>query len=200
MKSWNDYLQPNGTLKNKLGIQSQEELSAVEYAVSRQQQQILRQNFYRFPNGYQLLGEDVTELKKVNFFLLADIYAWAGTYREVDFNKTTGGVVTHFHPVVLFGNAERDIQCKLTAFSQIDRRKLTVAHALGTIITEINIFHPFREGNGRSLRIFAEVMAFQKGYRLEFTPAQYRAYTTACIEDDAKLMARVCQFLLKRQE
>ncbi|AGL65569.2 cell filamentation protein Fic [Lactiplantibacillus plantarum] len=56
-----------------------------------------------------MTGRQIGELKLINAFLLGEVYDWAGHYREVDFNKTANGVVTFFHPVALFGNAEMDI-------------------------------------------------------------------------------------------
>ncbi len=50
-------------------------------------------------------------------FCSVKVYDWAGHYREVDFNKTANGVVTFFHPVALFGNAEMDIQRQLDNFA-----------------------------------------------------------------------------------
>lgn len=195
MKVWADYLQDNGTLRNKLGIEDADELHVVEYDVSKQAQQAIRQNGYMIAD-YQLTGKDVTELKRINGFLLGDIYDWAGHYREVDFNKTTGNQVTHFHPVMLFGNAEWDIQRQLTAFVSVAADKDTVAAALGELVTEMNMFHPFREGNGRTLRVFTEVLAQEKGFRLDFTQEQQEAYMAASIADDAKLMAGVFQQIL----
>lgn len=195
MKVWADYLQDNGTLRNKLGIEDADELHVVEYDVSKQAQQAIRQNGYMIAD-YQLTGKDVTELKRINGFLLGDIYDWAGHYREVDFSKTTGNQVTHFHPVMLFGNAEWDIQRQLTAFVSVAADKDTVAAALGELVTEMNMFHPFREGNGRTLRVFTEVLAREKGFRLDFTQEQQEAYMAASIADDAKLMAGVFQQIL----
>lgn len=196
MKTWADYLQPNGTLRNKLGITDEEELHVVEYNVSKQAQQLIRQNNY-YVGDYHLTGKDVTELKRINAALLGDIYDWAGHYREVDFNKTANGVVTHFHPVMLFGNAEWDIQRQLTDFARLPADKQGVATALGNLVTEINMFHPFREGNGRTLRVFTEVLAWQKGFRLDFTQEQQAAYMTASIQDEPALMAAVFLKILK---
>ncbi|WP_125547224.1 Fic/DOC family protein [Levilactobacillus lindianensis] len=195
MKSWEDYLQPNGTLRNKLEITDDEELHVVEYNVSRQAQQLIRQNHYVIA-GYQLISRDITELKRINRALLGDIYDWAGQYREVDFNKTSNGVVTHFHPVSLFGNAEWDLQRQLTEFATLPSNKAVVADALGELVTALNMFHPFREGNGRTLRVFTTVLARQKGLRLAFMQEQQEAYMTASIQDDPKLMAAVFQEIL----
>ncbi|WP_262338189.1 Fic family protein [Lactiplantibacillus plantarum] len=112
-------------------------------------------------------------------------------YREVDFNKTANGVVTFFHPVSLFGNAEIDIQRQLDTFAMLPNDREQLAQALGQVVTEINMFHPFREGNGRTTRLFTEVLAWQHGFDINYTQAQQDAYMQASIQDDAEMMAQV---------
>lgn len=190
-KVWADYLQPNGTLRNLLGITNVATLQKIEYKISTQQQQALIQNQYRLPNGQQLTGRKIEEMKLINAYLLDQIYDWAGHYREVDFNKTMDGVVTFFHPVALFGNAELDIQRQLDDYAQLPDDREKIAQALGSLVTEINMFHPFREGNGRTPRLFTAVLARQHGFEINYTQEQQAAYMRASVADDAALMGQV---------
>lgn len=191
MKQWEDYLQPNGTLRNLLGIMDDEELHQLEYdyTVDRSQKLILAK--YKLPDGQQLTGQQVGGLKLINGYLFGKVYDWAGHYREVDFNKTANGVVTFFHPVALFGNAEMDIQRQLDNFAMLPNDREQLAQALGQVVTEINMFHPFREGNGRTTRLFTEGLAWQHGFDINYTQAQQDAYMQASIQDDAEMMAQV---------
>lgn len=191
MKQWEDYLQPNGTLRNLLGIMDDEELHQLEYdyTVDRSQKLILAK--YKLPDGQQLTGQQVGGLKLINGYLFGKVYDWAGHYREVDFNKTANGVVTFFRPVALFGNAEMDIQRQLDNFAMLPNDREQLAQALGQVVTEINMFHPFREGNGRTTRLFTEVLAWQHGFDINYTQAQQDAYMQASIQDDAEMMAQV---------
>lgn len=191
MKQWEDYLQPNGTLRNLLGIMDDEELHQLEYdyTVDRAQKLILAK--YKLPDGRQLTGQQVGGLKLINGYLFGKVYDWAGHYREVDFNNTANGVVTFFHPVALFGNAEMDIQRQLDNFAMLPNDREQLAQALGQVVTEINMFHPFREGNGRTTRLFTEVLAWQHGFDINYTQAQQDAYMQASIQDDAEMMAQV---------
>ncbi|AYG38669.1 cell filamentation protein Fic [Lactiplantibacillus pentosus] len=190
-KVWADYLQPNGTLRNLLGITNAATLQKIEYKISTQQQQSLIQNQYRLPNGQQLTGRKIEEMKLINAYLLDKIYDWAGHYREVDFNKTANGVVTFFHPVALFGNAELDIQRQLDDYAQLPDDREKIAQALGSLVTEINMFHPFREGNGRTTRLFTAVLARQHGFEINYTQEQQATYMRASVADDAALMGQV---------
>ena len=99
--------------------------------------------------------------------------------------------MTFFHPVALFGNAEMDIQRQLDNFAMLPNDREQLAQALGQVVTEINMFHPFREGNGRTTRLFTEVLAWQHGFDINYTQAQQDAYMQASIQDDAEMMAQV---------
>lgn len=157
MKQWEDYLQPNGTLRNLLGITDDEELHQLEYdyTVDRSQKLILAK--YKLPDGRQLTGQQVGELKLINGYLFGKVYDWAGHYREVDFNKTANGVVTFFHPVALFGNAEMDIQRQLDNFAMLPNDREQLAQALGQVAPKSTCF----------IR-FGKAMAARRGCLLRF--------------------------------
>lgn len=191
MKRWEDYLQPNGTLRNLLNITDAEILHQLEYDYTIDRQKALAVADYKLPDGYQLTGRKIEEMKLINAYLLDQIYDWAGHYREVDFNKTMDGVVTFFHPVALFGNAELDIQRQLDDYAQLPDDREKIAQALGSLVTEINMFHPFREGNGRTTRLFTAVLARQHGFEINYTQEQQAAYMRASVADDAALMGQV---------
>lgn len=191
MKRWEDYLQPNGTLRNLLNITDAEILHQLEYDYTIDRQKALAVADYKLPDGYQLTGRKIEEMKLSNAYLLDKIYDWAGHYREVDFNKTMDGVVTFFHPVALFGNAELDIQRQLDDYAQLPDDREKIAQALGSLVTEINMFHPFREGNGRTTRLFTAVLARQHGFEINYTQEQQAAYMRASVADDAALMSQV---------
>ena len=191
MKRWEDYLQPNGTLRNLLNITDAEILHQLEYDYTIDRQKALAVADYKLPDGYQLTGRKIEEMKLINAYLLDKIYDWAGHYREVDFNKTMDGVVTFFHPVALFGNAELDIQRQLDDYAQLPDDREKIAQALGSLVTEINMFHPFREGSGRTTRLFTAVLARQHGFEINYTQEQQAAYMRASVADDAALMGQV---------
>lgn len=45
----------------------------------------------------------------------------------------------------------------------------STAHRLAYYLSEINVLHPFREGNGRTQRLFIEYLASVAGYRVDFS-------------------------------
>lgn len=44
-----------------------------------------------------------------------------------------------------------------------------VPFRLSHYLSEINVIHPFREGNGRSQRLFIEYLAQNAGYNIDFS-------------------------------
>ncbi len=64
--------------------------------------------------------------------------------------------------------------------------KQEVAKRLAYYLGEINSIHPFREGNGRTQRMFIEHLAFSLGYQLDYLK----------ISRDEMLEASAMSFLL----
>ncbi len=46
--------------------------------------------------------------------------------------------------------------------------KTYTAKRLAYYLSEINVIHPFREGNGRTQRLFIEHLSYKTGFRLNF--------------------------------
>ncbi|HBT2924839.1 TPA: cell filamentation protein Fic, partial [Klebsiella pneumoniae] len=58
-------------------------------------------------------------------------------------------------------------------------------NVLGEIITDLNFLHPFREGNGRTLRLFIELFLYNLGINLSW-PSSPERWMKASIDDDMK--------------
>lgn len=152
------YLDKNGVLINKLGIRDADTLRKTEYAMVnsaqvRMMKSPVRGNF------------DLPHLQGVHKALFGKVYAWAGKIRTVDISK--GDSQFAFQQfIVSSGNklftqlgAENHLKgLKEGAFAE------RAAHYLG----EINTLHPFREGNGRTQRVFMSQLAHQAGYSLSW--------------------------------
>jgi len=44
-----------------------------------------------------------------------------------------------------------------------------IPERLAYYLSEINVLHPFREGNGRTQRLFIEYLALNAGYKVDFS-------------------------------
>lgn len=98
-------------------------------------------------------------LKHLHHHLFQDLYEWAGTVRDVDISKgdTRFCTWTRIEP-----EAKKLFQTipALTDHESHDK----LVEKISDLFCEMNILHPFREGNGRVLRFFFEELLFTLGY------------------------------------
>lgn len=133
-------------LKNKLGIDNQVELAKVEEKLSKQKAKQL------FDSGDIHKAEVGTfaGLSFIHAYLFGDIYHFAGKMRDVNIAKGQFRFAA-----VLYLEA---------ALKQIDAMPQGTFDAIIEKYVEMNVAHPFREGNGRATRIWLDLM-LKKGIR-----------------------------------
>ena len=127
-------------LENLLGITDQIELSKVEERLSKRRAKEL------FDSGDIAKVEIGTfeGLKYIHHYLFAHIYPFAGKLRHQNIAK--GGF--RFAPVMYLEASLKHIDSmSQSTFEQIVEK-----------YTEMNIAHPFREGNGRATRIWLDLI------------------------------------------
>ncbi len=116
---------------------------------------------YRTYNPSQNTISDFTleHLKHLHFHLFQDLYDWAGQTRDVDISKgeTRFCTWTRIEPEAqkLFNTIPNLAQCK--NYNELIEK-------VADLFCELNLLHPFREGNGRVLRFFFEEMLYTLGY------------------------------------
>lgn len=161
-KTWEDYLYPNGTLRNNLGITDAAKLRAAEYRITETKMRMLEERPLRpGPNGY-----DMEYFQRVHNYLTRDIYPWAGNLRSVDMVK--GGT--------LFVLAEDLKETGNRFFKELQQengfkglQKSEFVDRFSRFYADLNALHPFREGNGRSTRMLLSAIAKDAGYSLDQT-------------------------------
>lgn len=145
-------------LANKLGITDKERLERLETTVT-----IIR--IGQLTNN-PLEGKlDLDNLLGIHKAIFCDIYSWAGQIRSVEIAK--GGFQ--------FCRCEY-MEAQLNGlFSELERENYlrgldeeTAVSRLAYYLGEMNVVHPFREGNGRTQRVFIEQLAKQAGHPLTF--------------------------------
>ncbi len=102
-----------------------------------------------------------SHLKFLHLYLFQDVYEWAGKVRKVDISKGNTRFCT-------FSRIEPEAIKLFNTIPQLaNHTNLTdlVKH-LANLFCELNLLHPFREGNGRTLRFFFEEMLFVLGYEI----------------------------------
>ena len=127
-------------LENKLGITDSTELARQEEKISKKKAVDL------FEKGILNSLESGTfeALAKIHKYLFGDIYDFAGKIRTVNLAKGN----FRFAPVMYLKPALEHIEnMPQSTFEEIIEKYV-----------EINVAHPFREGNGRSTRIWLDLI------------------------------------------
>ena len=125
-------------LENKLGIMDSAELAREEERLSKKRAKEL---FEKDLRAGEPAGKFST-LQKIHKILFADIYPFAGQLRTVNLAKGN----FRFAPLMYLDAALANIdQMPQSDFDEIIEKYV-----------EMNIAHPFREGNGRSTRIWLD--------------------------------------------
>lgn len=172
-KVGNDGVGHGGILENKLGIKDQKTLDDFET--------ILLSDAYEHFLGIvkaRRVDFDLSFLFHLHKYFLGTLYAWAGKSRRINISKED----------VLFASAEH-LEKALKEFEQELKKhislkkdsKTAVAKKLAFVHNELNSLHPFREGNGRTIRLFVDLMAASVGYEpIEWDLSTRERYLEAC--------------------
>lgn len=128
------------TLENKLGITSSAELATQEERLSKKRALEL------FESGMLDKLEPATfkTLQAIHKQLFMDVYDFAGKVRSVNIAKGS----FRFVPAMYL----------LDALKQIERMPHSTFDEIIEKYVEMNVAHPFREGNGRSTRIWHDLI------------------------------------------
>ncbi|MDE7133033.1 MAG: Fic family protein [Lachnospiraceae bacterium] len=132
------------SLENKLNITDSAELARTEEKISK------KKAIQLFESGhlYTLRAGTLDSLFKIHKFLFDDIYDFAGEVRKVNMSKGN----FRFVPVMYLDDALRNIEkMPQSTFDEIVEKYV-----------EMNVAHPFREGNGRSTRIWLDLILRQE--------------------------------------
>ena len=127
-------------LANKLGITSSAELAREEERISKKKEVEL------FESGTldKLEPGKFASLQAIHKALFEDIYDFAGQIRTVNLAKGN----FRFAPLIYLE----------AALANIDKMPQSTYDEIIEKYVEMNVAHPFREGNGRSTRIWLDLM------------------------------------------
>lgn len=127
-------------LENKLGLTSSADLAREEERISK------KKAIELFENNIldKLEAGKFSALKAIHKYLFEDIYDFAGEIRNVNISKGN----FRFAPLMYLE----------AALENIDKMPNTTFDEIVEKYVEMNIAHPFREGNGRSTRIWLDLI------------------------------------------
>lgn len=164
--------------ENKLGITDSAELARIEEKISK------RKAVEMFESGYleSLEAGTFESLAKIHKYLFDEIYDFAGEVRKVNISKGN----FRFAPLMYLD----------TALQSIDKMPQSTFDEIVEKYVEMNVAHPFREGNGRSTRIWLDLMLKKEiGYVVDWSKVDKEDYLLAMERSPIKDIE--IKFLLK---
>ena len=188
----NEYCYPNSNiLRNKLNITNAEDLSVAEREITSlkiavaKEISVIKGNF------------DLEHLQSIHNYLFCDIFEWSGKLRNVNISKGNQFCLTQN----IIPYAE-NIFGKLKTEHYLIDYKNSVPERLVYYFSEINVVHPFCEGNGITQRLFIEYLASVAGYKVETAREMLitSAESFACNYDLIKEMFNRITTLISKDE
>lgn len=143
-------------LVNKLNIKDSEELESYETSVVSLKLMAL--------NKKGITGNfDVAHFVSIHKFLFEDIYNFAGLFR-------TENIAKDYFQFAEWEYIESELERLLSELKSenylVGLSKEQFASRLAYYWAELNVLHPFREGNGRTTREFLRQLSLKNGYIL----------------------------------
>ncbi|MBO0603467.1 Fic family protein [Sporosarcina sp. E16_3] len=131
--------------------------------------------------AYNIMAFSLTNFVGLHRHLFQDIYSFAGQFRDVQLMKGN----TRFCQVQYMDAYASNLFTQLDNEPDWDTLEYA-AKRLAYFKSELNMLHPFREGNGRTIRIFLQAFAKSKKFlwtydkinRDEYMQAMIRAVTS----------------------
>lgn len=117
------------------------------------------------------------DFQNLHYYLFQDIYPFAGEFRDVQLMKGN----TRFCQVQFLKDYAIDLFLQLNEepfWNSLDE----AANRLAYFKSELNMLHPFREGNGRTIRIFLHAYAMKRGIEWAYEAIESEKYIQAMIE------------------
>jgi|GEM_PF-1218247 len=175
-------------LVNKFGVRSHEELNSIERAIYKNIKELILEGEIKFTK------EGLFELHKRMF---KDIYDWAGKTRNVNIHGGTA-IFAPMHNInssldFLFNNVINPFLSKLNDETDQDR----IVSGAAEIYAELIAIHPFRDGNGRSSRLFIDKILQKRNLGVNWSMMNKKQYYEASermiMAADASIMKALFQ-------
>ena len=157
--SLTDNCYPNtAVLINKLDIHEQKLLDEAE-------QMITAINYAKAEKEIKFENVDFEFYKMIHQRLFIDLYEWAGSVRNVDIFKKGTAFCRHDEIEYL----AKKMFDRLKSNNYLKNYKYAVfLDEFTDLYINLNFLHPFREGNGRTQRLFLTLLAQNVGYSINF--------------------------------
>lgn len=175
----------SAVLINKLGITDLSDLEEAERDITA----FMHRAVVYTPPPYSL-----QTLQAIHRTLFSELYAWSGEIRDVDISKGSTRFCTHMR-------IEAEARRCFAALAEdrwlegLDRK--AVCAKLAEHYCELNMIHPFREGNGRVQRIMFEQLALHAGFVVNWSSVDPQDWLRANL-DGVKVDYRAMEGIFDR--
>lgn len=146
-------------LVNHANIRNQEELTRFENAVTTAR--LAQLKLHEVKGNF-----DLEHLRKIHQHIFQDVYPFAGKIRDENIAKENFSFANAQYIEPQANQLFRDLMKEncLRGLNKDDFADRAAHYA-----AEINVLHPFREGNGRTQREYVRCLANNAGYELDLT-------------------------------
>lgn len=110
---------------------------------------------------------NLTELQEIHRKLFNKIYDWAGELRTVNIRKGSEEYFLDYSYLENGANFVFEELSKENYLQGLNREDLV--KRLAYFYEQLNFIHPFREGNGRTQRVFWQRVANEAGYKIDWS-------------------------------
>lgn len=183
--------QSTGVLRNLVGVTTQDELDQLEADVTP----VIIATITAY-DPQQIDNFDKQLLKDLHKEIFEPFYDWAGEFRTIDIGKGN----SYFAHATYIDTFLDDVFSNLPEnVSEIAKDKKDFVLYLTDLYSGLNAAHPFREGNGRTIRTFVRLVAINYGWDIEWARMDPDKNIAACAEAmraDEKLMRAMFDELL----
>lgn len=171
----------SNVLKNKAGIRDGDTLRAMENEIVavKQYELLLSPIAGRFTKSH---------LYRIHRFLFEDVYVFAGHTRKEQIAK---GTTTFYPPASIDKELNKIFKFIADNHQLTDFMNNDLLDAIAFVMAELNVIHPFREGNGRAIREFVRLLALHNGLRIDWSNVKYTDIldaSIASVDDHTKLI------------
>ncbi|MBQ9982668.1 MAG: Fic family protein [Oscillospiraceae bacterium] len=177
-------------LINKLGIKEQKMLNVAEI-------RIVISMTAKIESEINFENVDFDFYKTLHHRLFSDLYEWAGKIRNINISKK-GTVFCKSDDIERIGVLKFKRLQKLDFLKNLTKEEFV--EELTELYNDLNMLHPFREGNGRTLRLFITLLVRNAGYNISFAECDSDLLLIATIkaaQGDTNLLRDVFTDLVK---
>ena len=170
-------------LVNKLGIRDGKKLSEIEAQITFAKAAMLEETPIDDDFGFE-------HFKKIHEFLLCDLYEWAGQVRTVDISKKR----TKFLDASSIESIGTKCFAKVREGYFEDLPFDEFVKRIAEFYNDVNYIHPFREGNGRTQRIYFAQLIRHYGYDINFADVDTDELMIATIQASSGVIDFLVEF------